>query len=137
MIDATLMHHITLARTEIHTCGWLAQVDESGGNIFAYRPHSRGAEDMALLVQELLELLGKTEPVNATNNELPSVDSIESTSRESYTVLPIPPSDIGSVGDYENRHTPDHAGKSGEPHADRAVGDGGLSDNRTTYHEAA
>ena len=137
VIDATGLHGITLARTEIHTCGWLAQVDESGGNIFAYRPHSRGAEDMALLVQELLELLGKSEPVNATNDELPSVDSIESTPRESHAELPIGAPDIGSVGDYGNRHTPDHAGKSGEPHADHVVGSGGLSDNRTTHHEAA
>jgi chromosome partitioning protein len=58
VIEATHAHGIALARTEIHTCGWLAQVDENGGNIFAYRPHSRGAEDMALLVQEMLELLG-------------------------------------------------------------------------------
>jgi cellulose biosynthesis protein BcsQ len=59
VIEATELHGIPLARTEIHTCGWLAQVDENGGSIFRYRPHSRGAEDMATLVQEMLELLGR------------------------------------------------------------------------------
>jgi len=59
VIEATALNGIALARTEIHTCGWLAQVDENGGNIFRYRPHSRGAEDMALLVQEVLEMLGR------------------------------------------------------------------------------
>lgn len=57
VIAALAAHGIALARTEIHTCGWLAQVDDNGGNIFAYRPFSRGAEDMAALVQEVLDLL--------------------------------------------------------------------------------
>ena len=52
---------IALARTEVRTCGWLAQVDENGGSIFHYRPHSKGAEDMAALVGEVLEVLGKQE----------------------------------------------------------------------------
>jgi len=76
VIDATGLHGITLARTEIHTCGWLAQVDENGGNIFTYRPHSRGAEDMALLVQEILELLGRNEvakPTREIRDESPTV----------------------------------------------------------------
>jgi chromosome partitioning protein len=63
VIEATQMHGIALARTEIHTCGWLAQVDENGGNIFEYRPYSRGAEDMALLVQEVLEFLRRAQPL--------------------------------------------------------------------------
>ncbi len=45
------------ARTEIRNCGWLAQVDEHGGSIFAYRPLSKGAADMRQLVHEVLELL--------------------------------------------------------------------------------
>jgi chromosome partitioning protein len=51
-------HGIALAKSEIRTCGWLAQVDENGGSIFHYRPHSRGAEDMTALVGEVLERLG-------------------------------------------------------------------------------
>ena len=46
------------ARTEVRHCGWLAQVDEHGGSIFAYRPFSKGAADMGLLVEEVLEQLG-------------------------------------------------------------------------------
>jgi chromosome partitioning protein len=57
---------LTLARTEIRTCPALAQVDEHGGSVFAYRPHSRGAEDMADLVGEVLETLGLAHPVGAT-----------------------------------------------------------------------
>src|SRR2546421_4495313 len=49
VIEAMELHAIPRAHTEIRTCGWLAQVDGNGGSIFAYRPHSRGAEDMALL----------------------------------------------------------------------------------------
>jgi chromosome partitioning protein len=59
VIDALQRHGIPLARTEIRTCGWLAQVDENGGNIFKYRPFSKGTEDMTALVTEVLELLGR------------------------------------------------------------------------------
>ena len=44
------------ARTEIRSCGWLAQVDENGGSIFHYRPLSKGAQDMAALVEEVRDL---------------------------------------------------------------------------------
>lgn len=44
------------ARSEIRSCGWLAQVDENGGSIFHYRPLSKGAQDMAALVEEVREL---------------------------------------------------------------------------------
>jgi chromosome partitioning protein len=55
-----LMHRegLTLARTEVRSCGWLARTPENQGSIFAYRPHSKGAEDMALLVDEVLESCG-------------------------------------------------------------------------------
>src|SRR5688572_24794270 len=46
------------ARTEVRTCGWLAQVDEHGGSIFRYRPLSKGAVDMGLLIDEVLEQVG-------------------------------------------------------------------------------
>jgi chromosome partitioning protein len=59
VIDTTERHGIRLARTEIRTCGWLAQVDENGGSIFQYRPHSKGATDMGALVDEVLQLLGR------------------------------------------------------------------------------
>src|SRR5206468_1026309 len=52
-------HGINRARSEVRTCGWLAQVDENGGSIFDYRPYSKGAEDMGNLVGEVLELLGR------------------------------------------------------------------------------
>ena len=52
-------HGVPRARTEIRTCGWLAQVDENGGSIFHYRPYSKGAADMGNLVTEVLELLGR------------------------------------------------------------------------------
>ncbi len=73
VIDTLQLHGIARARTEVRTCGWLAQVDENGGNIFSYRPHSRGAEDMASLVQEVLELLGHApalEKAVPTNDEV-------------------------------------------------------------------
>jgi chromosome partitioning protein len=44
------------ACSEIRFCGWLAQVDENGGSIFHYRPLSKGAQDMAALVEEVREL---------------------------------------------------------------------------------
>jgi chromosome partitioning protein len=51
------MHGIPRARTEIRTCGWLAQVDEQGGSIFHWRPYAKGAIDMAALLDEVLALL--------------------------------------------------------------------------------
>lgn len=50
---------IPRAKTEVRSCGWLAQVDEHGGSIFEYRPHAKGAEDMASLTEELLTALGE------------------------------------------------------------------------------
>jgi chromosome partitioning protein len=47
---------IPSARSEIRSCGWMAQVDENGGSIFHYRPLSKGAQDMAALVEEVREL---------------------------------------------------------------------------------
>ena len=61
VIETIGAHGISLAKTEVRTCGWLAQVDENGGSIFHYRPHSKGAEDIAALVEEVLESLGKHE----------------------------------------------------------------------------
>ena len=49
---------IKRANTEIRSCGWLAQVDEHGGSIFRYRPHSNGAKDIAALLEEVLLTLG-------------------------------------------------------------------------------
>lgn len=48
--------NIATARSEIRSCGWLAQVDENGGSIFHYRPFSKGAQDMAALVEEVRDL---------------------------------------------------------------------------------
>lgn len=46
------------AKSEIRTCGWLAQVDEHGGSIWHWRPTSKGAQDMGQLIDEALERLG-------------------------------------------------------------------------------
>jgi chromosome partitioning protein len=80
VIETIGTHGISLAQTEIRTCGWLAQVDENGGSIFHYRPHSKGAEDMAALVGDVLVILGrqdllaKTDQSLAREIELPAVD---------------------------------------------------------------
>jgi chromosome partitioning protein len=64
VIETIEAYGVPLARTEVRNCGWLAQVDEHGGSIFAYRPLSKGAVDLALLVDEVLETLGlRTAPV--------------------------------------------------------------------------
>ncbi len=48
--------HIPIAKTEIRSCGWMAQADEHGGSIFDYYPSAKGAEDMAKLTEEILAL---------------------------------------------------------------------------------
>lgn len=53
---------IQVAESEIRPCGWLAQVDEHGGSIFDYRPHSKGAEDFAKLRAEVLRALRHAAP---------------------------------------------------------------------------
>jgi hypothetical protein len=68
VIDVMDVQSIRRAATEIRTCGWLAQVDEHGGSIFHWRPHSRGASDMTLLVGEVLQALGEQpQPENQAN----------------------------------------------------------------------
>jgi len=84
------LHGIPKARTEVRTCGWLAQVDENGGSIFEYRPYSKGAEDMAALVDEMLELLGRN-------------DLLE---REKSAESPDDPVELGSV-ELHGDNTPD------------------------------
>jgi chromosome partitioning protein len=69
VIEAMEQLGITQAKTEVRTCGWLAQVDENGGSIFEYRPHSKGAADMAALVEEVLALLGEATPANEAVEE--------------------------------------------------------------------
>jgi len=74
----TLMHDDAMesARSEIRSCGWLAQVDENGGSIFHYRPLSKGAQDMAALVEEVRDLFSngpqahtETISLSPSNNE--------------------------------------------------------------------
>lgn len=120
VIETTAMHGIALARTEIHTCGWLAQVDENGGNIFEYRPHSRGAEDMAMLVQEVLELLGRT--ADQTTSSPDAREILD----ETPSLVPLPNS------------VPVYGGDRGERGAD--TGDtaaGKLSINESQHDQAA
>jgi chromosome partitioning protein len=59
------------AHSEIRSCGWLAQVDEYGGSIFHYRPHSNGAQDMGALVDEVLTLYSDNGPSAPT--EMPRI----------------------------------------------------------------
>ena len=54
---------IPVAATEIRNCGWLAQVDQHGGSIFDYRPHSKGAEDIPKLQREVLRCLRNEQKV--------------------------------------------------------------------------
>ena len=61
------------ARTEVRSCGWLAQVDENGGSIFHYRPLSKGSQDMAALVEEVRELF--TNGHDAQPEGSPTADS--------------------------------------------------------------
>ncbi len=55
VIELMDMHGIARARTEVRSCGWLAQADEHGGSIFHYRPHANGALDLSSLIDEVLE----------------------------------------------------------------------------------
>ena len=68
---------VARARTEIRNCGWLAQVDEHGGSIFAYRPFSKGAVDMGLLVDEVLEQLDLRPPLAATVGDVTADPRVE------------------------------------------------------------
>jgi hypothetical protein len=85
---------IPRARTEIRTCGWLAQVDEHRGSIFHWRPYSKGAADMALLIDEVLELLAKEDGSVAafitTKAALPLSD-------EPVQTIPAPEGERGGV----------------------------------------
>ncbi|WP_395730721.1 ParA family protein [Prosthecobacter sp.] len=65
---------ISSARSEIRSCGWMAQVDENGGSIFHYRPLSKGAQDMAALVEEVRELFnnGPQAHTEAATPEVPT-----------------------------------------------------------------
>jgi chromosome partitioning protein len=58
---------IPVAKTEVRNCGWLAQVDRHGGNIFEYRPHSKGAEDIPKLQREVLNRLRVREEKRVAN----------------------------------------------------------------------
>lgn len=64
--------NIPSARSEIRSCGWMAQVDENGGSIFHYRPLSKGSQDMAALVEEVRELFTNG-PQAHTETESPEV----------------------------------------------------------------
>ena len=119
VIDALVLHGIPRARTEVRTCGWLAQVDENGGNIFQYRPHSIGAEDMRLLVGEVLDLLGHP----ALSGE-----------REIRAESPIQPSDPTTLTGHGNA-TESEPAKSDSAANNGADAAAGLSNNQSQRHE--
>jgi len=58
LIEKLSDEQIPIAQTELRSCGWLAQVDEHGGSIFDYRPHSNGAKDMKDFTKEVLKVVG-------------------------------------------------------------------------------
>jgi chromosome partitioning protein len=83
VIETMQLHGITPAATEVRTCGWLAQVDEHGGDIFAWRPHSIGAIDITRLTDEILTLFGHITPESPptsgalTPTSPPEIDAAE------------------------------------------------------------
>jgi chromosome partitioning protein len=121
VIDALALQGIPRARTEVRTCGWLAQVDENGGNIFQYRPHSIGAEDMRLLVGEVLELLGH---------------QTLSGEREIRAESPIQTSDANTVTGHGDTIQPEPS-ESLSAANDVADAAAGLSNNQSQQHEVA
>jgi len=72
VIAAMDLHGIPRGRTEVRTCGWLAQVDEHGGSIFHWRPYANGARDMAALLDEVTQLLAREEGATAGAIEPPA-----------------------------------------------------------------
>ncbi|HEX3357884.1 MAG TPA: ParA family protein [Tepidisphaeraceae bacterium] len=76
VIQVMELHGIPGARSEIRTCGWLAQVDEHGGSIFAWRPHSKGTADMNALLIELLETLGEAVPPAIREGHAPPTPAV-------------------------------------------------------------
>lgn len=74
------MEHLGIPRatTEIRTCGWLAQVDDHGGSVFHWRPHAKGAVDMAALLDEVLALLAKDDPNLTATIMSPAADAVRS-----------------------------------------------------------
>src|SRR5205085_4175509 len=86
VIQTMEIYGVPRARTEVRTCGWLAQVDENGGSIFEYRPHSKGAADMGALVEEVLALLGQgLPPAPGPVTEVPAelaIDSIDNNTQQ-------------------------------------------------------
>jgi chromosome partitioning protein len=111
------LHGIPKAQTEVRTCGWLAQVDDNGGSIFHYRPHSKGAEDMAALVDELLHLLGREDLLAKGKSAEPSNS-------------PAEPRDITLHGDETPAAMPAIEGVAGDT-------GGGLSINHKQQHDQA
>ncbi len=59
--------HIPIAQSEIRNCGWLAQVDEHGGSILKYRPRSKGAQDILVLRDEVLDLFNSKKRKKVAN----------------------------------------------------------------------
>jgi chromosome partitioning protein len=109
VVNALELHGIAKAQTEIRTCGWLAQVDENGGSIFHYRPHSKGAEDMAALVDEMLHLLGRDDLLQQeddTNLTVETVPGVNGDVRGDQTpgIVPV----IGSIESTEGELSINH-----------------------------
>lgn len=107
VIDTLSSYGITMADTEIRSCGWLAQVDENGGSIFDYRPHSKGAADLRKLVHEVARSSGQpylrmqqdgleSDGVVATPDDLVPESVPENTTGAAEA--PMPPGEQGLTG---------------------------------------
>lgn len=57
VVELLELEGLRRAVSEIPSCGWLAQVDEHGGDIFAWRPNSKGAKAIEALTDEVIHTL--------------------------------------------------------------------------------
>lgn len=97
VIETMRLHGIEPARTEMRTCGWIAQVDEHGGEIFAWRPHSLGATDVDALTTEVLHQLGVEIDQNAPTIGDPIAAVLGESTDEAVPAEPMPPEPAAEI----------------------------------------
>lgn len=111
VIELMQEYGITPAKSEIRTCGWLAQVDEHGGSIFHWRPSSKGAQDLERLIDEVLVTLGLREPrADAPGEGVPAGtvgghDPVPTVTAAGDTAAPIPEEVFTSQSDSQYDQT--------------------------------
>lgn len=97
VIETMRLHGIEPARTEMRTCGWIAQVDEHGGDIFAWRPHSLGATDVDALTTEVLHQLGVETAPDMKSATDPNLVAPGPADTEVQPAAPASPESIGEI----------------------------------------